>query len=758
MKIWLKGFYYSFPVQLFFLHFRKYQVLLLFWFVLFSTVNGTFMKTFGADSLFLAPEYLGNVNSFSSAIVGMSVGMFIMSWNISTFILFSKHFRFLAATTNPFLKYCINNSVIPLLFLIFYFFKAYHFIHAKELISTTEILFLFGGFASGLILILAASLIYFFRADISILRRMMPIISNPKSYITHLGTVKEIYHGMPLIRVDYYFESPLRIKPVRNVSHYTNEFVETIFKRHHFAAILSVFAAFIFLVFIGFTLDNPFFQLPAAASITIFFSILIGVAGAVSYFLQSWSIPYLVGLVLLLNFFYKMDWIDPRNKAYGLNYWNKQERPLYTRDGLLELCSKENVDADKNNMIAVLNNWKKRQDSEKPLLVLINTSGGGHRSATFTMGVLQYLDSITNGDIMKKTFLINGASGGMIGATYFRELYLRKQKGENINLQSRQYVDDISGDLLNPIFTSFFARDLVSPAQKFSVGNYRYVKDRGYAFEQKLNSNTRGYLDKQLKDYEADEKAANIPLMFFGSVVTRDSRKMIISTQPVRFMMQAPQDTVNLPAVDPDVIDFTSFFAKQDPYSIRMLTAMRMNATFPVVLPNVWLPSNPVIDVMDAGLRDNFGQETSFRFLSAFDDWIEQNTSGVLVLQIRDRKAGGWEVPYVSDDMSDHVTKPFLLLQHNWFKMMEYSQNDLLNFYSKHSSYPVYKIAFQYAADNEENKAALNFHLTRREEKDIMQSVFSTTNQTSFYKMLELFKHKKLPDTASVNNYPHRIW
>jgi len=57
MKTWLKGFYYSFPIQLVFLHFRKYQLLMLFWFVLFSTVNGTFMKTFGADSLFLVPEY-----------------------------------------------------------------------------------------------------------------------------------------------------------------------------------------------------------------------------------------------------------------------------------------------------------------------------------------------------------------------------------------------------------------------------------------------------------------------------------------------------------------------------------------------------------------------------------------------------------------------------------------------------------------------------------------------------------------------------
>jgi len=233
------------------------------------------------------------------------------------------------------------------------------------------------------------------------------------------------------------------------------------------------------------------------------------------------------------------------------------------------LCSNENIEADKQNMYSILNTWKKKQDSENPLLVLINTSGGGHRSATFTMSVLQHLDSLTNGSIFKKTFLINGASGGMIGAAYFRELFLRRQQGQPINLQDKQYVENIAGDLLNPLFTSFFARDLISPAQKFSVGSYQYVKDRGYAFEQQLNSNTNGFLNKQLKDYVADEKAANIPLMFFNSVVTRDSRKMIICTQPVRFMMRAPQDTMNIPAVDPDAIDFTTFFARQDPFNIR---------------------------------------------------------------------------------------------------------------------------------------------------------------------------------------------
>lgn len=743
MKAWPRGFIYSFPIQLLFLHFRKYQVLLLFWFILFSTVDGGFMKTFGADSLYLAPEYLGNVNSVSFALVGVAVGMFIMSWNISTFILFSRNFRFLAATTNPFLKYCINNSLLPLAFLIFYGIRAYQFTHYLELISNTELLVLAGGFLSGLFFILAASFLYFFRADRNILRQLTPVINKPGEYITHLRPDKEVFIDYSLIHTEWYFESPWKLRPCRNVSHYTSDFVDSLFKRHHFAAILSVFAAFLFLIGIGFFLDSPFFQIPAAASITIFFSILIGVAGAFSYFLQSWSIPYLAALILLLNFLYKIDWIDPRNKAYGLNYHQENSlRPSYSREGLLALCTPDKVEADRRNMLGILDSWKKKQDSDKPLMIVIATSGGGHRSAAFTMSVLQHLDSLSRGKLMQQTFLITGASGGMIGATYFRELYRRKRAGENINLQDRRYVEDISGDLLNSIFSSFVARDLIAPAQKFRVGPYNYVKDRGYAFEHKLNENTRGLLNYQLKDYSRDEKEANIPLIFYNSVVTRDSRKMLISTQPVSFMMQGWQDTTRMPEMDPDVIDFTAFFRNQDPYNLRILTALRMNATFPIVLPNVWLPCEPVIDVMDAGLRDNYGQETSLRFLAQFDDWINQNTSGVLLLQIRDRNPGGWDAPYLSDDISDHATKPFLLLQHNWFKMMEYSQNDLLSFYTDNTRRQLQKVLFQYSASKEENKAALNFHLSQRERNDIINSINTPGNQAAFEKVMREMKER----------------
>src|ERR1044072_5066693 len=116
MKKLFAGIFYSLPVQLALLHFRRYQVLLLFWVILFATISGHFLKPYGADSLMLAPEYLGNVNAISTAFAGFAVGAYIMSWNITTFILHSRHIKFLATTAQPLLKYCINNAVIPLIF------------------------------------------------------------------------------------------------------------------------------------------------------------------------------------------------------------------------------------------------------------------------------------------------------------------------------------------------------------------------------------------------------------------------------------------------------------------------------------------------------------------------------------------------------------------------------------------------------------------------------------------------------------------
>lgn len=739
---YLRVIFYSLPVQLLFLHFRKYQILLIFWLLMFSVVNGSFMKGFGADALFLGPEYIGNVNPIGAAIMGMSIGVFIMCWNITTFILFSRHFNFLAATQFPFLKYCVNNSAIPLTFLIFYLIKAYEYAHFRELVNNIEILFLLGGFLAGLLLILTISFFYFFRADKTILKKLQPLFNNAKNVIAHLQP-EHAANGRKLIHTEWFLDSFFRVRRCRDVSHYSHELMEKIFKRHHFAAVVSVLIAYLFLILIGFFLDHRFFQLPAGASITLFCAILIGVSGALVYFFQSWSVPALICILFLLNYLYRIEWIDPRNKAYGLNYNSpKKDIPSYSQPYLDSISASRGSLNDKKNMEMVLNRWKQKQGEDKPLLVLITTSGGGTRSATFTMNVLQRLDSITGGQIMKKTFLITGASGGMIGATYFRELYRERLHQPNMNLQSKEYVDDIAEDLLNPTFTSFIARDLFAPEQKFSVGPYTYLRDRGYAFESALNNNTKGVLDKRLQDYAADESAANIPLIFYHTVVTRDAKMMLISTQPLRFMMQPPKDTINN-LTSADAIDFGTFFSKQDPYNLRILTALRMNATFPVVLPNIWMPSDPVIDVMDGGLRDNYGVENAMRFLSHMKTWVEQNTRGVLILQIRDRMDGGWENPYESADLTGNAVKPFFLLQNNWYKMMDYFQGDMATYFLSSTGYPIHTLTFQYIPKKEEDKAALNFHLTQREKIDISNSLSSKHNDESFMKVIQLLNVKR---------------
>jgi hypothetical protein len=355
------------------------------------------------------------------------------------------------------------------------------------------------------------------------------------------------------------------------------------------------------------------------------------------------------------------------------------------------------------------------------------------------MSVLQHLDSLSGGQLMRKTFLISGASGGMLGAAYFRELSRRRDEGDSsIHLQDRRYINDISRDLLNTLFSSFVARDLASPVQKFRVGKYEYVKDRGYAFEQQLNRNTRGMLDLQLKDLAPEEAAARTPIMLLNPDITRDSRAMVISTQRVSFLMRPTYDSTRIAEIDPDAVDFGALFANQGPMNLRLLTALRMNATFPYVLPNVWLPTEPVIDVMDAGFRDNFGELSTIRFLNVFREWLQENTSGVVLLQIRDRKAGGWGDPFESDDITDIITKPLLLLEDNWYKLQEYNQNDLLSLAQNAMGFPFRKLVFQYVPKTEDAGAALNFHLTTQEKMNIIGALGNTDNQQTFQQFTAL--------------------
>ena len=91
---------------------------------------------------------------------------------------------------------------------------------------------------------------------------------------------------------------------------------------------------------------------------------------------------------------------------------------------------------------------------------------------------------------MKHTQLITGASGGMIGAAFYRELYYLYEQNKLSSYHSSEFSKNISKDLLNPLIYYAAINDLFLRLGEFNDGEYTYKKDRGYAFEKSLNENT----------------------------------------------------------------------------------------------------------------------------------------------------------------------------------------------------------------------------------------------------------------------------
>jgi hypothetical protein len=69
--------------------------------------------------------------------------------------------------------------------------------------------------------------------------------------------------------------------------------------------------------------------------------------------------------------------------------------------------------------------------------------------------------------------------------------------------------------------------------------------------------------------------------------------------------------------------------------SFQVVTAVRMNATFPVITPTGILPTVTPRQVVDAGYYDNYGVDLATGLLFANRSWLAENTSGVLLVQIR---------------------------------------------------------------------------------------------------------------------------
>jgi hypothetical protein len=356
------------------------------------------------------------------------------------------------------------------------------------------------------------------------------------------------------------------------------------------------------------------------------------------------------------------------------------------------------------------------------------------------MQVLQQADRATGGKLLRQSALITGASGGMLGAAYLREIYLRQQEGASVSIYDTTYLEDVGKDLLNPVTFAIVSNDLFYPATTFQSGNFTYRKDRGYLFENQINENYRGFLSKRLADYRRPERDAAIPMMVVSPFVLNDARRMLISPQGVSYLMK-PHDLDRLASqIEIDGADFGKLFAARQADSLAFSTALRMNCTYPLILPTVWLPTNPSIECIDAGFRDNYGIMVAARFIHTFRDWILENTGGVVIVQIR-----CWQKidPIVKSDSKgilQNLLNPVNAVA-NVTSIQDYEQDNTLALLDDlMGKNKLEVIRFLYRPVRKQNEASMSLHLSAREKNDIQQSFFAPENQASLKALQEVLR------------------
>ena len=736
----LRSIYRFLPVQLFLLHFRKYQLLLIFWVILFASISGHFASHYGAASLFLSPEYLGKVGFGSMFFLGCGMAVFFMSWQISTYIIHSTRIPYMGVIRHSFLLYCLNNIVLPLGFVIYYSFVNVGYHRHFEHASLGDVLILQVGLYTGLLFMLLISFGYFFQIRSNKIKSILTTIANP-ARIRYLIPYDNIDNAPDILPASSYLTGRMRVKKLENILPNDNRLVATVMRQHHSNAIFATILAYLVLLLLGHFIHEPLLRFPAAVSFMLVFAIGLGLIGAVKYFLRSWETLGWALFILAIFGLVQFGRLDLRSEATGINYKPKTQDslPAYNYKHLKNLYNStiynQDLTTDSNRLNAWQSKLKGMQQRSSPIIIYV--SGGGSRSAYWSFRSLQYIDSMCGGKLFDRCVLISGASGGMIGAAYWRNLQLAYREGKIKNPYDKKYQDNIGKDILNAILFSLTTRDLISPFNKLNFTGKSYSQDRGNAMEEQMTQNTDSIIHGNFGDFEEAEGSGKIPALIVNATIINDGRRLIMSGQPLSFLCR---DAATLQEDNPliDAVDIYHFLGAQQAKQLHVAAALRINATFPYILPVVKLPSEPEINVMDAGLRDNFGMEIACRYVSAQSKWLNLHTEKIIMLQIRDTKDYEMHQPAIQDNFAAMVADPAFVIQDKWEIFQSYNHGYLKTFANQALQNKICFVKFQYYPQENDETAELNFHLTQKEKEDIYESTGHPANQEALKVLLNL--------------------
>ena len=765
----LKRWFYFFPLQLVWVHLKNNLLIVFFWLIIIGFITGKIAHDYGVQYLFLSPEYLNKVSWLSYFIMGFSFGGFVMAFNISSYIMNGHRFAFLATLSRPFIKYCINNSVFPIIGILIYLGNVINFLNddGKEWLYISLMCL---SFIIGYVINIFTCFAYFSSTNKDIKKMFGVDVATehdheeekdeddidlyPDPKVKSQTPIKDVLHKKvewdEFLNIDRewkistYLSNPFKMRLARNIEHYDNKMLKQVFEQNHLNAALFEIIVFLSIIGLSFLSTFKLFIIPAGASLILLFTLFLMLTSAIHSWFRGWADTVLILLLVGFNYFSQFDFFDSDNKAYGLNY---ETAKADFRDGTLEHhINANNYVEDFTHTLGILDKWRAKNSRQainsghKPKLVIVNCSGGGIRASLWTFFALSKADSMMNGELLNHTELITGSSGGMVGAAYLRELYMRSKTGEIKNLYDKKYIDKVSKDMLNNLSFHVTMNDLIFKFRDFEDNGHEYTVDRGYAFENNMNDNFDNMLNKRLIDYKEPEANALIPMMIISPTIINDGRKLIIASQPMSYLSYLqPKNNIRSKHTI-DAIEFSRFFKEQDAEHLRFTSALRMSATFPFIMPVAHLPSEPVIEVMDAGVRDNFGVEATLKFIYTFRNWISTNTSGVVIIQIRDNEKKFHIEENPKKTFIGGLMSPVGSIYSNMFKTQDMNHDQLMQYFSECFDGPIDIVDFELPQRKKGHKLSLSWHLTESEKKQIMNAFTLPNNQKSLIRLKQLMQ------------------
>jgi hypothetical protein len=743
--------FYSFPIQLLLNNIRRNHVLMLCWVILFAMITGNFGKYLGIPYLFLDPEYMNEVNFASFFIMGIVTAGFITAFHITCYITDGHRFSFIGALSKPFTKFIINNSIIPIVYLITYVYQIIAFQVNNQYSTGSALRWNLFGLLCGFLVMTLLFFVYFWFTNKDIFKYVIcrideKIKQNVK--VTRASALKKLdIARKKQVHVDNYVDYDFKIKKIEDNSFYDKEMILKVFDQNHFNLVIIELFIFAVVMVLGVFKDYPSFQLPAASSCIIFLTVFVMMSGAFTYWFGGWSATIALILFMLVNYWVGKDYFSKPYEAFGLDYL--QPPADYSVKNFQLLNDTATIQYDKRATLVMLENWRKKFPADKkPKMVFVCASGGGKRASLWTLTALQTADSLTQGKLFESSILITGASGGLIGASYFRELVLRKKMHQKIDPYSSLHRDKISTDNLNPLIFSLLANDIFVGFTKYEYNNLYYYRDRSYTFEEQLNKITEGLLDKPIRAYDSAELSGMIPMVILTPTVVNDGRKLYIASRPVSFMNYEVTESPSYAMTKFSGVDFQRLFSEHQGGNLRFLSALRMSATFPYITPNTTLPTDPPIQIMDAGISDNFGLSDAVRFVYAFKEWIAENTDGIVFLSIRDSPKLAVIAPKTGQTIMDDITQPISSVYNNFENFQDITSDLHIGHAKSWFNGSIDRIDIQYQAESyvpilqkmdsirqNSARASLSWRLTKREKEGIIDNMGSEANQQQIQKL-----------------------